>query len=146
MLIASGAGGGYDTYARALAHAHGSHIPGNPAIVRRTRCGRGRLIAANTLYNSSAPRMGSPSRRSRMVLRWTRCSAKSARASTAQKFGWLGSHRQARQYLHHLARNSPLTRIDQAKAREITVGASGAGGNSSIMPKILNQSSARSSR
>ena len=33
MLIASGAGGGYDTYARALARYMPKYIPGNPTIV-----------------------------------------------------------------------------------------------------------------
>ena len=33
MVIASGAGGGYDTYARTLARHMTKHIPGNPVIV-----------------------------------------------------------------------------------------------------------------
>jgi hypothetical protein len=34
---------------------------------------------------------------------------------------------------------SPITRIEQAKTREVPVSASGATGNSAIMPKIVNQ-------
>src|SRR5215831_14362483 len=55
LLIASGAGGGYDTYARALARHMARHIPGNPNIVPKNVPGAGGLIAANTLYNSTAP-------------------------------------------------------------------------------------------
>ena len=33
LIIGSGAGGGYDLYARALARHMGRHIPGNPQIV-----------------------------------------------------------------------------------------------------------------
>ena len=35
MLVASGAGGGYDVYARAFARYVTRHIPGNPVIVAR---------------------------------------------------------------------------------------------------------------
>src|SRR5262245_13299623 len=53
MVIASGAGGGYDTYARALARHMAKHIPGNPVIVPRNQPGAGGLIAANTLFNNT---------------------------------------------------------------------------------------------
>src|SRR6266700_4191894 len=55
MLIASGAGGGYDAYARTLARYMAKHIPGNPVIVPKNVPGAGGLIAANTLYNNAAP-------------------------------------------------------------------------------------------
>src|SRR6476646_7032529 len=55
MLIASGAGGGYDAYARSLARYLPKHIPGNPVIVPKNVPGAGGLIAANTLYNNAAP-------------------------------------------------------------------------------------------
>ncbi len=37
MLVASGAGGGYDTYARTLARYITKHIPGNP-VDRAEEC------------------------------------------------------------------------------------------------------------
>ena len=45
MLVASGAGGGYDTYARAFARHMGAHIPGNPAIVPKNLPAAGGLAA-----------------------------------------------------------------------------------------------------
>jgi tripartite-type tricarboxylate transporter receptor subunit TctC len=137
MLIASGAGGGYDTYARALARNMGRHIPGNPNIVPKNVPGAGGLIAANTLYNNTAadglsfaaltngaamdPLFGEPAAR-----------------FDAQKFNWLGSIGK----LENICvtwMGSPITRIEQARTREITVSATGATGNSAIMPKIVNQ-------
>ena len=50
MLIASGAGGGYDAYARALARHMGRHIPGNPTIVPKNTPGAGGLIAAAAVF------------------------------------------------------------------------------------------------
>src|SRR5258708_12411020 len=55
LLIASGAGGGYDTYARALARHMARHIPGNPNIVPKNVPGAGGLIAATTLSNTPPP-------------------------------------------------------------------------------------------
>ena len=41
------AGGGYDTYTRAVARHLGRHIPGNPSMVVENMEGAGSLIAAN---------------------------------------------------------------------------------------------------
>src|SRR2546430_4233400 len=58
LLIGFGPGGGYDTYARALARHLGKHIPGQPMIVPQNMPGAGGLAAANYLYNV-APADGS---------------------------------------------------------------------------------------
>jgi tripartite-type tricarboxylate transporter receptor subunit TctC len=137
LLIASGAGGGYDTYARALARHMARHIPGNPNIVPKNVPGAGGLIAANTLYNNSAPdgltiaalTNGAP---------MDPLFGETAGRFDAQKFGWLGSIGK----LENICvtwKGSPITRIEQAKTREVVVSASGATGNSAIMPKIVNQ-------
>src|SRR5882672_1989311 len=54
MLVASGAGGGYDTYARTLARHMSKHIPGNPVIVPKNMPGAGGLVGASTLYNNAS--------------------------------------------------------------------------------------------
>ena len=46
-------GGGYDTYARAVARHMGKHIPGNPSFVVDNMEGAGSLIAANYTYNKA---------------------------------------------------------------------------------------------
>jgi len=53
MLISTAAGGGYDTYARALARHMVKHIPGDPAIVPKNTRGADGAIAASTLYNTT---------------------------------------------------------------------------------------------
>src|SRR5437588_10852998 len=55
MVVASGAGGGYDTYARALVRYLPKYVAGDPSIVPKNVPGAGGLIAANSLYNSTAP-------------------------------------------------------------------------------------------
>jgi tripartite-type tricarboxylate transporter receptor subunit TctC len=137
MVIASGAGGGYDTYARALARHMSKHIPGNPTIVPRNLPGAGGLIAANTLYNNT-PADGLSFAALTNGAAMDPLFGERAARFDAQKFNWIGSIGK----LDNICvtwQGSPLTRIEQAKAREVAVSASGAGGNSSIMPKILNQ-------
>ena len=49
IVVGFSAGGGFDTYARALARHLSKHIPGQPAIVVENMTGAGSLIATNHL-------------------------------------------------------------------------------------------------
>src|SRR5260370_41303151 len=53
MLVGSGAGGGYDVYARVFARHWTEHIPGHPNIVAKNLPAAAELAAANTLYNGA---------------------------------------------------------------------------------------------
>src|SRR4051812_22008902 len=53
MLVGSGAGGGYDTYARIFARHMSRHIPGNPTIIAKNMPAAAGLAAANTLYTTA---------------------------------------------------------------------------------------------
>src|ERR1044071_1318610 len=58
LIVASGPGGGYDTYARSLLPFLQKHIPGKPNIIIQHVPGAGGLQAANFAY-SIAPKDGS---------------------------------------------------------------------------------------
>ena len=58
LYVASGAGGGYDFFARALAKHIGRHIPGKPAIIVQNMPGAGGTKMVNYAYNV-APQDGS---------------------------------------------------------------------------------------
>jgi tripartite-type tricarboxylate transporter receptor subunit TctC len=137
MLVASGAGGGYDTYARALARHLSRHIPGNPVIVPKNVPGAGGLIATNTLYNNSAPD-GLTFAALTNGVAMDPLFGETAGRFDALKLNWIGRIGK----LENICvtwKGSPITRIEQAKTREVAVSASGATGNSAIMPKIVNQ-------
>ena len=53
FVVGAPAGGGYDTYTRAIARHLGKHIPGNPSMVVENMEGAGSLIAANHVYNKA---------------------------------------------------------------------------------------------
>jgi len=55
FIVGAPAGGGYDTYTRAIARHFGKHIPGNPSMVVENMDGAGSLIAANYTYNKADP-------------------------------------------------------------------------------------------
>jgi len=55
IVVGFSAGGGFDTYARALARHMGKHISGNPSLTVENMAGAGSLIAANHLYNVPKP-------------------------------------------------------------------------------------------
>lgn len=55
FIVGAPAGGGYDTYTRAVARHLGKHIPGNPSMVVENMDGAGSLIAANYVYNKAEP-------------------------------------------------------------------------------------------
>lgn len=54
LIVASGAGGGYDFFARALAKHMGRHIPGNPTLIVQNMPGAGGARMVNYLYNVGA--------------------------------------------------------------------------------------------
>jgi len=55
FIVGAPAGGGYDTYTRAVARHIGKYIPGNPSSVVENMDGAGSLIAANYVYNKARP-------------------------------------------------------------------------------------------
>lgn len=55
FVVGAPAGGGYDTYARAVARHLGKHIQGTPTMVVENMDGAGSLIAANYVYNKAEP-------------------------------------------------------------------------------------------
>jgi tripartite-type tricarboxylate transporter receptor subunit TctC len=55
IVVGSAPGGGFDTYARAIAREMGKHIPGAPSVVVENMTGAGSLRAANYLYRMAKP-------------------------------------------------------------------------------------------
>jgi tripartite-type tricarboxylate transporter receptor subunit TctC len=55
IVVGFSAGGGFDTYARAIARHMGKYIPGQPNITVDNMTGAGSLIAANHVYKVAKP-------------------------------------------------------------------------------------------
>lgn len=55
IIVGFAAGGGFDTYSRAISRHMGRFISGNPTIVVENMTGAGSLIAANYVYKAAKP-------------------------------------------------------------------------------------------
>lgn len=55
FVVGFAPGGGFDTYARAIARHIGKHIPGKPAVIVDNMTGGASLVAANYVYGAAKP-------------------------------------------------------------------------------------------
>jgi tripartite-type tricarboxylate transporter receptor subunit TctC len=55
IVVATSAGGGFDTYSRVIARHMGKHIPGKPSLVVENMPGAGHLLATKYMYHQAKP-------------------------------------------------------------------------------------------
>lgn len=55
IVVATSAGGGFDTYTRTIARHLGKHIPGHPNVIVENMPGAGHRIGANYVYRVAKP-------------------------------------------------------------------------------------------
>lgn len=136
MLVGSGAGGGYDVYARTFARFWSNHIPGHPDIIAKDMPSAAGLAAASTLFTSVA-RDGS------VIGAFTNGAAMDPLFGSpgahfdALKFNWLGSIGKL-ENVCATWHTSPVKTIAQARQRQLIVAAAGATSNTAIVPNMLN--------
>ncbi|MFN3892334.1 MAG: Bug family tripartite tricarboxylate transporter substrate binding protein [Beijerinckiaceae bacterium] len=137
MVIPSGAGGGYDTFARVLSLHLRKHLPGNPNIVDQNMPGASGMLGTNWAA-SIAPKDGTVIVATYNTLLIEPMFGNKSVKYDPRDFEWIGSMGKQQQ-ICVTWHTSPIKSIDQAKEREIVVAATGATGNSATMPKQLNQ-------
>jgi tripartite-type tricarboxylate transporter receptor subunit TctC len=136
MVIASGAGGGYDVYARVMAAHMVDHIPGHPAIVPENMPGAGGMVAINWAFNA-APKDGSVILSSFNVILEAALFKDKAAKFDPRNFAAIGSIGK-QQNICATWYTSPIKTIDQAKEKELVTPAEGVNSNSATLPLILN--------
>ena len=136
IIVGSSAGGGYDTYARLIAHHFGSHIPGNPSVVVQNMPGAGSAKSVGYVY-AVAPKDGTAIAAfyPPVIL------APLLEAAGAQfdplKINYLGSAN-SETYLCFVRSDAPVKTFTQALTREVILGASAEGGTARDLPAMLN--------
>src|SRR5690348_10507496 len=136
MLVGSGAGGGYDVYARAFARHWSDHIPGHPPIIAKNMPAAAGLQAASTLYNTAV-------RDGATIGAFTNGAAMDPLFGNPgahydpRRFAWLGSIGKL-ENVCATWHTSPVKTIAAAREREVVVAAAGATSNTAIVPKLLN--------
>jgi tripartite-type tricarboxylate transporter receptor subunit TctC len=136
LLVGSGAGGGYDAYARVFARHVVKHIPGNPTMVAKNLPAAGGMAAANALY-ASPDKDGLTLAAHTNGIAMDPLFGNAAAKFDGRKFNWLGSIGKLQNVcaVWHL---NPVKTIEQARVTEVTVAGAGATSNTVIVPKIIN--------
>jgi tripartite-type tricarboxylate transporter receptor subunit TctC len=137
LTIASGSGGGYDTYGRVLARWMPNYVPGKPTFVVQNMDGAGGLKATNYTY-AVAPKDGTAFTATYNALTIEPLIGGHGVEYDPLKFNWIGSMGKQQQ-ICTTWHTSPIKTIEQAKTREIVVSSTGATGNSSTLPRLLNE-------
>ena len=135
IIVASGSGGGYDTYSRVLARYMPDHVPGKPAFVVQNMDGAGGLKATNYTY-AIAPKDGTAFVSTYNSLTTQPLIDKHGVEYDALKLSWIGSMGKQQQ-ICVTWHTSPIKTIAETMNKEISVSATGATGNSATLPKLL---------
>lgn len=136
LVIGTSPGGDYDQRGRMLARHIGKHIPGNPTIVARNMPGGVGLQAANWLY-SVAPKDGTALHMVMQNMPMHQVLGGHGVQFDTAKFHWIGN-----------TTNSPntiatwhtagVTTIEQARQKEVVLGAPGTATSSVYYPMVTN--------
>lgn len=137
VLSGNSASGAYSTYARILERHIGRHIPGNPSTLVKFMPGAGGITFANWLYNV-APKDGTAFGTFHQRMGLEPLIAPTSRIKFDGKgYTWIGS--MAKQSGVCFTWHTSATRsVADAKARETTVGYSGASSADAVMPRMMN--------
>ncbi len=137
LYVGYSVGGGYDLYARVLARHIGRHIAGNPAVVVKNMEGAGSLRLANWLYRVG-PKDGSVIGIIGRGTGFDPLLGVPAAQFDATKFTWIGSGNHEVSVCVAYAGNSGVTTFADLRAREMTVGGTGASADTDQFPRVLN--------
>lgn len=136
VLVGSGAGGGYDVYTRVLIRTMGKYIPGHPRLLVQNMPGADSIISMNHLATIS-PRDGSVIAAPYNTAPLDALFGGQASHYDPLQLGWIGSI--GKQVNVCLAwGQSSFKTLDDLMQREMRVGATGAQGWRSILPRLSN--------
>src|SRR5215475_2460675 len=139
IVVGFSAGGGFDTYSRAIARHMTKHIPGNPTIIVENMTGAGSIVAANYLYRIAKPDgLTIGNFHGFQVL--NQVLGASGIEFDARKFEWLGVPVQDTGACA-LTRASGITNLEQWKAAKqpVKLGGVGPGDASYGMARVLKE-------
>jgi tripartite-type tricarboxylate transporter receptor subunit TctC len=137
FVIRSAGGGGYDLYSRLIASHIVHHIPGNPTILPVNMPGAGGIIAANYMADV-APKDGTHLTMISQALPMDQTLGLTPSfTADLRTFGWIGNLGDSN-ILTYTWYTSPTKTMADAKKRETTIGATGAGSATTWLPIVYN--------
>jgi len=137
MFVGIGAGGEYDLLARTIAKHTVKYIPGNPTAVSQNMVGAGGVRMTNYLFNQ-APRDGTSMGVIQSGLPASQIMGMPGITFDIARFGWLGSIQPAIETLVTW-HTTGVKSIEDARRREVVIGATTRGSNTYSMPALMNE-------
>ena len=134
IVISSSAGGGYDTYGRAVARHIGRFLPGKPNVMPQNIPGAGGVRAANFLYNQAPRDGGTIAHLSRGAPFESLMGNRNAQFDV-MKFTWLGNMNEAATILF-AAKTAPVKAYRDLFSKELIVGT--AVGDAELFGIVMN--------
>ena len=136
MIIPSSPGGDYDLRARMVAQYMSRYIPGNPTIVPRNMPGGGGITAANWLH-VQAPRDGTALETPLSTMPLAQAMKMRGVQFDVTQWSWIGNTTNSPNVISAWYASGIKT-IEDAKKREVILGAPGANTPSAYNPLALN--------
>jgi tripartite-type tricarboxylate transporter receptor subunit TctC len=137
LVVGTGAGGGYDLFARAVARHIGNHIPGNPSVIVQNQGAAGGLLMTNQLY-SLGPKDGTVIAAPVNGIPTAPLLEPAGARFDAARLNWIGSTNRETYvaFAWHAARVQSFADLLQ---RELIVGATTAGTTLVDFPLVANR-------
>ena len=129
-------GDGYDTYLRLLSRHYFQHIPGSPTIIVVNQPGAGGLLSVNYAAKR-APQDGTWLALISQGLYLHEALEKPGLDASLRDFKWIGNLNSSAN-VTATWRLSGVKTIQDAMTKEVTVGSTGAGAITSIVPAVMN--------
>jgi tripartite-type tricarboxylate transporter receptor subunit TctC len=136
IYVGVAAGGVYSTFAQILANHMGRHIPGNPTVIVQHQVGAGGLIAINNVYNA-LPKDGTIVLTPNSGLAKRYILGEGNTMYDPAKFHWIGGWGEAVNDCT-VWKTAPATSIEEAREKEVIIGAIDTGSNTYTNPLLMN--------
>jgi tripartite-type tricarboxylate transporter receptor subunit TctC len=136
VFIGVGVGGEYDLQARLVAKYIGRHIPGHPNVVPQNMTGASGLKMLNFLYNQ-APRDGTSIGMVQNAFPAAQAIGRPGIQFDANRLNWLGTIAPVVETLV-VWHSAGVHSIDDARKKEIVIGATARGGITYTFPALMN--------
>ena len=136
IIVGTGSGGGYDGAARLTARYLGKYIPGNPAFIVENMPGASGIKATNYLY-AAAPKDGTVIATVNNSMPVYEAIGQEGVRFKADELNWVGSLLQTATTVA-LWHTAGVKTIEEAKHKEVIMGATGAAGTKAAYPALLN--------
>ena len=136
MVVGTGAGGGYDLFARAVARHLPAHIPGNPTLIVQNQGAAGGLLMTNQLY-SLGPKDGTVIAAPVNSIPTAPLLEAGAAHFDAARLNWIGSTNRET-YVGFAWHTAPVRSFADLMSRQLIVGATTAGTTLVDFPLLAN--------